>query len=33
MLKCKITKLADTILPLVLADVPVMIYGPTGVGN
>ena len=33
MLKCKITKLADTILPLVLADVPVMIYGPTGVGK
>lgn len=33
MLKCKITKLADTIWPLVLADVPVMIYGPTGVGK
>jgi len=33
MLKVKITKLADTVLPLVFADVPVMIYGPTGVGK
>lgn len=33
MLKTKITKLADTILPLIFADVPVMIYGPTGVGK
>lgn len=33
MLKCKITKLAETIWPLVYADVPVMIYGPTGVGK
>lgn len=33
MLKCKITKLGDTIWPLVMADVPVMIYGPTGVGK
>jgi len=33
MLKCKITKLADTIWPLVYADVPVMIYGPTGIGK
>lgn len=33
MLKCKITKLADTIWPLVYANVPVMIYGPTGVGK
>jgi hypothetical protein len=33
MLKCKITKLADTIKPLVYADVPVMIYGPTGIGK
>lgn len=33
MLKVRITKLADTVLPLVYADVPVMIYGPTGVGK
>ena len=33
MLKCKITKLSDTIWPLVYANVPVMIYGPTGVGK
>lgn len=33
MLKCKITKLADTIWPLVFADIPVMIYGPTGIGK
>ena len=33
MLKCKITKLADTIWPLVKADIPTMIYGPTGVGK
>src|SRR5258705_21473 len=33
MLKCKITKLADTIWPLVYAAVPVMVYGPTGVGK
>lgn len=33
MLKCKITRLAETIWPLVYADVPVMIYGPTGVGK
>lgn len=33
MLKCKITKLADTIWPLVYANVPVMVYGPTGVGK
>lgn len=33
MLKTKITKLADTIWPLILADVPVIIYGPTGIGK
>ena len=33
MLKCKITKLAETIWPLILANRPVMIYGPTGVGK
>lgn len=33
MLKCPITKLADTIWPLVAADIPVCIYGPTGVGK
>lgn len=33
MLKTKITKLADTIWPLVYANIPVMIYGPTGVGK
>ena len=33
MLKCKITKLADTIWPLVAANIPVMIYGPTGIGK
>lgn len=33
MLKCKITKLADTIWPLVVADIPVMVNGPTGVGK
>lgn len=33
MLKCKITKLADTIWPLIHANVPVMIYGPTGIGK
>src|SRR6266478_7129468 len=33
MLKCKITKLADTIWPLVYANIPIMIYGPTGVGK
>ncbi len=33
MLKCKITKLADTIWPLVKADVATMVYGPTGVGK
>jgi len=33
MLKCKITKLSETIWPLVFADIPVMIYGPTGIGK
>ena len=33
MLKCKITKLAETIYPLIHADIPVMIKGPTGVGK
>lgn len=33
MLKCKITKLAETVWPLFYANVPVMIYGPTGVGK
>lgn len=33
MLKCKITKLADTIYPLIKADVPVRVVGPTGVGK
>lgn len=33
MLKCKVTKLSETILPLIYADVPVMIYGPTGCGK
>ena len=33
MLKCKITKLSDTIWPLVYANIPVMIYGPTGIGK
>lgn len=32
-LKCKITNLADTIWPLVMADVPVCIYGATGIGK
>jgi len=32
-LRCKITKLAETILPLILADVPVCIYGQTGIGK
>lgn len=33
MLKCKITRLAETIWPLILADIVPMIYGPTGVGK
>lgn len=33
MLKCKITKLAETIYPLIHADIPVRILGPTGVGK
>jgi hypothetical protein len=33
MLRCKITKLAETILPAVVADVPVCIYGQTGIGK
>jgi hypothetical protein len=33
MLKCKITRLSETIYPLVMANVPVMVYGPTGVGK
>lgn len=33
MLKCKITQLAETIWPLVRADIPVMITGPTGIGK
>jgi MoxR-like ATPase len=33
MLKCKITKLAETVYPLIHADIPVMIKGPTGVGK
>jgi DNA polymerase III delta prime subunit len=33
MLKCKITKLADTIWPVVYANIPLIIYGPTGVGK
>jgi len=33
LLRCKITKLAETIMPLVLADVPVVIYGKTGIGK
>src|SRR6266566_570141 len=33
MLKCKITKLADTVWPLVYANIPLMIYGDTGIGK
>lgn len=33
MLKVKVTKLADAIWPHILADIPVMIVGPTGVGK
>jgi len=33
MLKCKITKLAETIWPLIVADVPIFIYGETGIGK
>jgi hypothetical protein len=33
MLKCKITQLADVAYPLIHADIPVMIKGPTGVGK
>lgn len=33
MLKCKITKLAEVAYPLIHANVPVMIKGPTGVGK
>lgn len=33
MLKCKITKLAETVYPLIHADIPVRIVGPTGVGK
>ena len=33
MLRCKINKLSETILPLVVADVPVIIYGKTGIGK
>ena len=33
MLRCKINKLSETILPLVVADVPVIIYGKTGTGK
>ena len=32
-LKCKITKLAETIMMPVVANVPVMIYGQTGIGK
>jgi len=33
MLKCKITQLADVVYPLIHANIPVMIKGPTGVGK
>jgi len=33
MLKCKITQLANVVYPLIHADIPVMIKGPTGVGK
>lgn len=33
MLKCKITQLAETAYPLIHADIPLRIVGPTGVGK
>ena len=33
MLKVKVTKLADAVMPLLHADVPFVVYGPTGVGK
>ncbi len=33
MLTCKISKLVETIWPMVVADIPVLLYGRTGVGK